>query len=120
MTTPDSTARSDSALGGRTGKNPDIVDRLRARARTTNLGLSDGDLHREAADEIDGLRRLLVDIRSHYGDCFQGPGHSHQEPGIWDADNHPFLAGTQCEWCALWDNVRVAVRAAHPTEPSPT
>lgn len=92
----------------------DIVERLRNRARTTNLGLSDGDLHREAADEIDALRRLLIDIRSHYGDCFQGPGHAHQEPGIWDADNHPFLAGTHCEWCALWDNVRVAVRAPVP------
>lgn len=95
----------------------DIINRLHARARTTNLGLSDGDLHREAADEIVALRRILTEIRAHYGDCEQGPGHSHDEPGIWDADNHPALAGTQCEWCALWDNARVAVHV-HPEQSS--
>lgn len=69
------------------------------------------ELLTEAADEIASLRRIIVDIRAHYGDCVQGPGHSHQEWGIWDGDNHPGLAGTQCEWCALWDKARQAVRA---------
>lgn len=39
-----------------------LEERLRSRARTTNLGLSDGDLHREAADEIASLRARVEAI----------------------------------------------------------
>lgn len=37
----------------------DLVKRLRGRQRTTNLGVSDGDVMRQAADRIESLERHL-------------------------------------------------------------
>ncbi len=40
------------------------------------------------------------------------PGHLHDVPGIWDADNAPGVAGTRCEWCAQWEAARTAIAKA--------
>lgn len=54
------------------------------------------------------LVSALAGIIDHFG-CERGPGHSHDVPGIWDSDNHPYLAGTRCEWCAHWEAARATL-----------
>ncbi|HXI93823.1 MAG TPA: hypothetical protein VNO24_27885 [Blastocatellia bacterium] len=39
------------------------------------------------------------------------PGHGHARIGIWDNDNGA-LSGTQCAWCAIWNEARAAVSAS--------
>ena len=56
------------------------------------------------------MRDLLQGVFDHYTDRDQGPGHAHTVPGIWDDDNPPELAGKPCEWCALWERVRQALK----------
>ncbi|MDE1179444.1 hypothetical protein [Paraburkholderia sp.] len=43
------------------------------------------------------------------------PGHGHSRPGIWDGDNGA-LSGTQCAWCAVWNEARSALAATAQDE----
>lgn len=48
---------------------------------------------------------LLCEVYDHFSTVpfahpVDGPGHSHDVPGVWDAD------GTPCSWCATWSKVR--------------
>ena len=48
---------------------------------------------------------LLCEVYDHFSTVpfahpVDGPGHSHDVPGVWDAD------GTPCSWCATWRKVR--------------
>ena len=54
--------------------------------------------------ERDELLRLLRAVHAELDDD-QAPGHHHDVPGIWDADNGP-LAGKPCEWCRTWARIR--------------
>lgn len=45
----------------------------------------------------------------------RGPGHCHAIPGIWDNDSsNGDKAGTPCDWCALWSEVRAALTPEAP------
>lgn len=39
------------------------------------------------------------------------PGHAHDVPGIWDADNGK-KAGKPCAWCMTWNRARAALAAS--------
>lgn len=65
----------------------------------------------EAQAEIAMLRGHLTTIIDRMGKGDRdAPGHSHDKPGIWDADNKPGVAGTKCQWCAEWGAARAAIR----------
>lgn len=64
------------------------------------------DVVAQLADAWLVLARIVAhqDIR-HRGSAPNAPGHGHKVAGIWDDDNG-LLAGTQCDWCALWQRAR--------------
>ncbi|PEH83789.1 hypothetical protein [Burkholderia gladioli] len=50
-----------------------------------------------------------------YGQPWRGtenaPGHAHDVPGVWDADNGS-KAGKPCAWCMTWNRARAALAAS--------
>ena len=58
------------------------------------------------------LLEALEAIFLHLDTDGHAPGHSHEQPGIWDSDNHPDIAGKPCEWCAQWEVARAAIAKA--------
>jgi len=62
--------------------------------------------------------RALADIFDHFKHSKQAPGHDHDVPGIWDADNGPDKAGKPCDWCEKWERAR-AVLASPQALPAP-
>lgn len=61
------------------------------------------------------LALLIREIPQRYrrADDPNAPGHAHLRPGIWDDDNGA-LSGTQCAWCAVWNEARAAIAASEP------
>lgn len=60
--------------------------------------------------EVHQLRSALRDIVDELDDGLDadGPGHSHEVSGVWDRDNGA-KAGTKCEWCAKWNQIRIMI-----------
>lgn len=58
-------------------------------------------------NDVDRLKALLSVVFEELdeGDG-NAPGCGHENPGIWDADNMPQIAGKSCRWCAIWAQVR--------------
>jgi fructosamine-3-kinase len=54
---------------------------------------------RELRELRELARKVLAELED---DPPHGPGHAHDQPGIWDADNEPGVAGQPCAWCATW------------------
>lgn len=54
---------------------------------------------------VEAERALLGKIVAHFGDRRDGPGHCHEQPGIWDSDNGE-KAGQPCDWCQTWAAIR--------------
>lgn len=78
---------------------------------------------KEAADAIESLQAELVKTREQAEKMAEaleavfdrldhglnGPGHGHLIAGVWDNDNAPGVAGTECSWCATWNEARQAL-----------
>ena len=62
--------------------------------------VEDGILRFERNELLGLLRKVHAEL-----DDGQAPGHHHDIPGIWDADNVQ-LAGQPCEWCKAWARIR--------------
>ena len=54
----------------------------------------------------DIFERFDAKTPNHRGNA---PGHGHETPGIWDADNGE-KAGQPCVWCKDWNSAREALR----------
>lgn len=78
-------------------------DALRADAQTWRSLLA------MLIHEIDKGRR-----RGSYKGIENAPLHGHAKVGIWDSDNGA-LSGTQCAWCAVWNEARAALQAEKET-----
>lgn len=52
--------------------------------------------------------------RGPYKGIENAPLHGHAKVGIWDSDNGA-LSGTQCAWCAVWNEARAALQAEKET-----
>lgn len=50
------------------------------------------------------IRDVFIELEE---DDNNGPGHDHTRRGVWDGDNKSGIAGKPCEWCNLWDMVRI-------------
>lgn len=89
------------AEGIREGR-ADLDDLVQAFARHRIANQATGEV-----DLREALRSIFAKLDKGIG---QGaPGHAHDVSGIWDADNAPGVAGTQCEWCAQWEAARAAL-----------
>lgn len=62
----------------------------------------------EAIGAVTEQQNLLIKIYDAINEDDKGPGHSHDVPGIWDADNGE-LSGKPCEWCATWTRLREVI-----------
>lgn len=63
---------------------------------------------RKRADRWEEVGRLIVSempLRLRPRVAGNAPGHSHEVPGTWDADNGE-LAGRECAWCKVWATAR--------------
>lgn len=68
------------------------------------------EAHQRAAQALRKiLGRAQYRVFSDEGRSAQAPGHAHEVPGVWDADNIPELAGKPCEWCSAWSEARAAL-----------
>ncbi|WP_420957527.1 hypothetical protein [Burkholderia gladioli] len=71
------------------------------------------------SDDAQFWRNLLAAMTreiddGEYGQPWRGtenaPGHAHNVPGVWDADNGS-KAGKPCAWCMTWNRARAALAA---------
>lgn len=69
--------------------------------------------------EVDRLRQTVAWLRGliatvvermerEDGSGPDAPGHCHEKPGVWDADNRREIAGKPCEWCHIWSEFKAA------------
>jgi hypothetical protein len=58
------------------------------------------------------LLEALQNIMARLDEGVDAPGHLHDVPGVWDADNAPDKAGKRCDWCDQWNRARAAISKA--------
>lgn len=91
-----------------------LIELLKAREEGLLSAAGGEILTTELIRENEQLTNLLMDTADHLEGCRpradgNAPGHGHEVPGIWDADNGE-KSGQPCYWCSTWRRI-VAKRA---------